>query len=63
MATWIDASVDLLVNSGWPADARMDKVDSTWKGILESLKAVGETSDVSGKQKVTLFFLRPANAS
>ncbi|MHB1211714.1 MAG: SRPBCC domain-containing protein [Candidatus Nanopelagicales bacterium] len=47
-----------LTNSGWPADARMEKVDSTWKGILASLKAVVETGDVSGRQKVTLFFMR-----
>jgi uncharacterized protein YndB with AHSA1/START domain len=47
-----------LINSGWPADAKMDKVDATWKGILESLKTVVETGDVSGKQKVTLFFMR-----
>ena len=47
-----------LINSGWPADAKMDRVDSTWKGILESLKIVVETGDVSGKQKVTLFFMR-----
>lgn len=47
-----------LVNSGWPADAKMDKVDSTWKGILASLKTVVETGDVSGRQKVTLFLMR-----
>ncbi len=47
-----------LVNSGWPADAKMDKVDATWQGILASLKSVVETGDVSGKQKVTLFFMR-----
>jgi uncharacterized protein YndB with AHSA1/START domain len=47
-----------LINSGWPADAKMDKVDATWKGILESLKTVVETGDVSGKQKVALFFMR-----
>ena len=63
VVTWTLESVPegtkvTLVNSGWPADAKMDKVDSTWKGILESLKAVVETGDVSGKQKVTLFFMR-----
>lgn len=47
-----------LVNSGWPADARMEKVDSTWKSILADLKAVVETGDVSARQKVTLFFMR-----
>ena len=47
-----------LVNSGWPADAKMDKVDTTWQGILASLKSVVETGDVSGKQKMTLFFMR-----
>lgn len=47
-----------LVNSGWPEDARMDKVDATWASILASLKSVLETGDVSGKQKVTLFFMR-----
>jgi uncharacterized protein YndB with AHSA1/START domain len=47
-----------LVNSGWPADAKMDKVDATWKGILDALKDVLETGDVGGKQKVTLFFMR-----
>lgn len=47
-----------LVNSGWPADATMDKVDSTWQGILAALKSVVETGDVDGKQKVTLFFMR-----
>ena len=47
-----------LVNSGWPEDAKMDRVDSTWQGILASLKTVVETGDVSGKQKVTLFFMR-----
>ena len=47
-----------LVNSGWPADAKMDEVDATWQGILASLKSVVETGDVSGKQKVTLFFMR-----
>ncbi|MGB7981467.1 MAG: SRPBCC domain-containing protein [Candidatus Nanopelagicales bacterium] len=47
-----------LVNSGWPAGAKMDKVDSTWKGILASLKSVVETGDVTGRQKMTLFFMR-----
>ncbi len=47
-----------LINSGWPTDAKMEKVDATWQGILESLKTVVETGDVSGKQKVTLFFMR-----
>lgn len=47
-----------LVNSGWPADAKMEKVDSTWNGILASLKEVVENGDVSGRQKVTLFFMR-----
>lgn len=47
-----------LVNSGWPAEAKMDKVDSTWKGILASLKAVVETGDVSTRQKMTLFLMR-----
>jgi uncharacterized protein YndB with AHSA1/START domain len=47
-----------LVNSGWPADATMDKVDSTWKQILESLRTVVETGDVSRRQKVTLFLMR-----
>ncbi len=47
-----------LINSGWPDDAKMDKVDATWNGILQSLKTVVETGDVSGKQKVTLFFMR-----
>ncbi len=47
-----------LVNSGWPAEAKMDKVDTTWKGILASLKSVVETGDVTGRQKVTLFFMR-----
>ena len=47
-----------LVNSGWPADAKMEKVDSTWKSILADLKAVVETGDVSARQKVTLFFMR-----
>jgi uncharacterized protein YndB with AHSA1/START domain len=47
-----------LVNSGWPSGAKMDKVDSTWKGILASLKSVVETGDVTGRQKVTLFFMR-----
>ncbi len=47
-----------LVNSGWPAGAKMDKVDSTWKGILASLKSVVETGDVTGRQKVTLLFMR-----
>jgi len=36
----------------------MEKVDSTWKGILADLKAVVETGDVSARQKVTLFFMR-----
>lgn len=47
-----------LVNSGWPAGAKMDKVDSTWKGILASLKTVIETGDVSTRQKATLFLMR-----
>jgi hypothetical protein len=47
-----------LVNSGWPTDAKMEKVDATWKGILGSLKTVVETGDVSARQKVTLFFMR-----
>jgi len=47
-----------LVNSGWPAGAKMDKVDATWKGILASLKSVVETGDVTSRQKVTLFFMR-----
>lgn len=47
-----------LVNSGWPADAKMDKVDATWQGILAQLKTVVETGDVSGKQKITLWTMR-----
>jgi uncharacterized protein YndB with AHSA1/START domain len=47
-----------LINSGWPADAKMEKVDTTWEGILESLRTVIETGDVSGKQKLTLFLMR-----
>ena len=47
-----------LVNSGWPAGAKMDKVDTTWKGILASLKSVIETGDVTSRQKATLFFMR-----
>lgn len=47
-----------LVNSGWPADARMEKVDTTWQGILASLKSVVETGDVPGKQKLTLWMMR-----
>lgn len=47
-----------LVNSGWPADAKMQRVDTTWQGILASLKSVVETGDVAGKQKVTLFLMR-----
>ncbi len=47
-----------LVNSGWPVDARMEKVDTTWKGILSDLKSVVETGDVTARQKVTLFFMR-----
>lgn len=47
-----------LTNSGWPSDTKMDKVDSTWLGILQSLKTVVETGDVTGKQKMTLFFMR-----
>lgn len=47
-----------LVNSGWPVGAKMDKVDSTWKSILSSLKSVVETGDVSAKQKLTLFLMR-----
>lgn len=63
VVTWSLEAVDgrtrvTLVNSGWPADAKMEKVDSTWKGILAELKAVVETGDVTGKQKVTLFFMR-----
>lgn len=63
VVTWslepTDAGTEvMLVNSGWPADAKRDKVDATWKGILASLKIVVETGDVSGKQKVTLFFMR-----
>ncbi len=47
-----------LTNSGWPADARTQKVGSTWKQILESLKTVVETGDVDARQKLTLFFMR-----
>jgi len=47
-----------LVNSGWPAEAKMDKVGATWKAILASLKSVVESGDVSGRQKITLFFMR-----
>ncbi len=47
-----------LVNSGWPADAKMEKVDTTWQGILASLKSVVETGDVPGKQKLTLWMMR-----
>jgi uncharacterized protein YndB with AHSA1/START domain len=47
-----------LINNGWPADAKMEKVDTTWEGILESLRTVIETGDVSGKQKLTLFLMR-----
>lgn len=63
VVTWLLEPVEggtrvTLVNSGWPDDATMDKVDSTWRGILASLKDVVETGDVSGRQKVTLFFMR-----
>jgi len=63
VVTWTLESVPegtrvTLVNSGWPADAKMERVDSTWQGILHSLKTVVETGDVSGKQKATLFFMR-----
>ncbi len=63
VVTWSLEVVDggtrvTLINSGWPADAKMDKVDSTWLGILTSLKTVIETGDVSGKQKVTLALMR-----
>lgn len=63
LVTWHLEAIDegtrvTLVNSGWPADAKMEKVDATWKGILASLKDVVETGDVGGKQKVTLFFMR-----
>jgi uncharacterized protein YndB with AHSA1/START domain len=47
-----------LINSGWPAQAKMDKVDSTWGQILDSLKTVVETGDVSPRQKLTLFLMR-----
>jgi uncharacterized protein YndB with AHSA1/START domain len=47
-----------LVNSGWPADARMDKVDTTWKQILDSLRTVVETGDVALRQRLTLFMMR-----
>lgn len=47
-----------LVNSGWPADAKMEKVDSTWKSILASLKQVVETGDVAARQKVVLLLVK-----
>lgn len=47
-----------LVNSGWPPEATMDKVDSTWKQILHSLKTVVETGDVSRRQRLTLLLMR-----
>ncbi len=47
-----------LINGGWPADAKMEKVDATWKGILASLKQVVETGDVTPRQKATLFMMR-----
>jgi uncharacterized protein YndB with AHSA1/START domain len=47
-----------LVNSGWPAEATMDKVDTTWQRILASLKSVVETGDVGSRQKMMLFLMR-----
>ena len=46
-------------NSGWPEGVkRLDKVDSTWKGILAALKQVVETGDVSSGLKVQYAFMR-----
>ncbi|SDP86024.1 Uncharacterized conserved protein YndB, AHSA1/START domain [Lentzea jiangxiensis] len=46
-------------NSGWPEGVkRLDKVDSTWKGILAALKQVVETGDVGSGLKVQYAFMR-----
>lgn len=47
-----------LVNSGWPAGATMEKVDTTWAGILNDLKSVVESGDVPARRKATLFLMR-----
>lgn len=47
-----------LVNSGWPEGYKAEKVDSTWKAIIEDLKSVVENGDVSAKGKASRFFMR-----
>ncbi len=48
-----------LRNSGWPEDVkRLDKVDTTWKGILTALKQVVESGDVGGGLKFQYAMMR-----
>ena len=48
-----------LRNSGWPADVqRLDKVDTTWKGILAALKQVVEDGDVGTGLKFQYAMMR-----
>ena len=48
-----------LRNSGWPQDVkRLDKVDTTWKGILTALKQVVESGDVGGGLKFQYAMMR-----
>ncbi|USX48175.1 SRPBCC domain-containing protein [Lentzea sp. HUAS12] len=46
-------------NSGWPEGVeRLDKVDSTWKGILAALKQVVESGDVGTGLKFQYAMMR-----
>ncbi|HEX8866006.1 MAG TPA: SRPBCC domain-containing protein [Lentzea sp.] len=48
-----------LRNSGWPADVkRLDKVDTTWKTILTTLKQVVEDGDVGVGLKIQYAMMR-----
>ncbi|WP_052684272.1 SRPBCC domain-containing protein [Lentzea aerocolonigenes] len=48
-----------LRNSGWPADVkRLDKVDTTWRTILTTLKQVVENGDVGAGLKFQYAMMR-----
>lgn len=48
-----------LRNSGWPAGVeKLDKVDSTWRGILVALKQVVESGDIGAGLKFQYAMMR-----
>lgn len=64
VVTWELEEIDggtrvTLRNSGWPEGVeRLDKVDTTWKGILTALKQVVETGDVGTGLKLQYAMMR-----